>query len=140
MGSGGEREGRIRQEAERPEWDGSIRLLGGRDDVAALVQGMDVFVFPSRFEGFGIAMLEAQAAGLPVVASDRVPGDGAVVPGHVNFMSLKKSPAAWARRIAELADGWQRTDASAFIREAGLDIVRNAEKLQELYLSQGGEA
>lgn len=55
-------------------------------------------------------------------------------------MSLKKSPAAWARKIAELADGWQRTDASAFIREAGLDIVRNAEKLQELYLSQGGEA
>ena len=81
-----------------------------------------------------------KAAGLPVVASDRVPGDGAVVPGHVNFMSLKKSPAAWARKIAELADGWQRTDASAFIREAGLDIVRNAEKLQELYLSQGGEA
>ena len=140
VGSGGEGEGRIRQEAERPEWDGSIRLLGGRDDVAALVQGMDVFVFPSRFEGFGIAMLEAQAAGLPVVASDRVPGDGAVVPGHANFMSLKKSPAAWARKIAELADGWQRTDASAFIREAGLDIVRNAEKLQELYLSQGGEA
>ncbi len=140
VGSGGEGEGRIRQEAERPEWGGSIRLLGGRDDVAALVQGMDVFVFPSRFEGFGIAMLEAQAAGLPVVASDRVPGDGAVVPGHVNFMSLKKSPAAWARKIAELADGWQRTDASAFIREAGLDIVRNAEKLQELYLSQGGEA
>lgn len=101
---------------------------------------MDVFVFPSQFEGFGIAMLEARQRGCPWLRPTGCRGDGAVVPGHVNFMSLKKSPAAWARKIAELADGWQRTDASAFIREAGLDIVRNAEKLQELYLSQGGEA
>lgn len=139
-GSGGDGEEKIRKEAQRPEWGGKIRLLGGRDDVAALVQGMDVFVFPSWFEGFGIAMLEAQAAGLPVVASDRVPEDGAVVPGHVNFLSLKEAPSAWARKIAELADGWQRTDTSAVIRKAGLDIVQNAKKLQELYLSQGGES
>lgn len=78
-GSGGEKEEQVRQEAERAEWRGRIRLLGGRDDIPDLLQGMDVFVFPSWFEGFGIAMLEAQAAGLPVLASDRVPEDAAVV-------------------------------------------------------------
>lgn len=140
VGSGGEGEGKIRNEAERPEWNGTIRLMGGRDDVNALLQGMDVFVFPSWFEGFGIAMLEAQAAGLPVVASDRVPEDGAVVPGHVSFLSLKESPSAWAGRIVEMAEGRRRRDTSSFIRAGGLDIVRNAEKLQELYLSQGGES
>lgn len=140
VGSGGEKEELVRNEAGRPEWGGSIRLLGGRDDVADLLQGMDVFVFPSWFEGFGIAMLEAQASGLPVVASDRVPEDGAVAPGHVSFLSLKEPPAVWAKKIAELADGWRRTNTTALIREAGLDIVSNAEKLQELYLEQGGES
>ena len=140
VGSGGEGEEKIRAEAQNPEWGGKIRLLGGRDDVAALLQGMDVFAFPSWFEGFGIAMLEAQAAGLPVVASDRVPEDGAVAPGHVNFLSLRESPGAWVEKILEITDGWRRTDTLEAIREAGLDIVHNAERLQEIYLEQGGGA
>ena len=101
---------------------------------------MDVFVFPSWFEGFGIAMLEAQAAGLPVLASDRVPEDAAVVPGHVSFLSLRESPEVWARKMEELARGWRRNDTAAAIRQAGLDIAGNAQKLQEFYLEQGGES
>lgn len=139
-GSGGEKEEQVRQEAERAEWRGRIRLLGGRDDIPDLLQGMDVFVFPSWFEGFGIAMLEAQAAGLPVLASDRVPEDAAVVPGHVSFLSLRESPEVWARKMEELARGWRRNDTAAAIRQAGLDIASNAQKLQEFYLEQGGES
>ena len=139
-GSGGEKEEQVRQEAERAEWRGRIRLLGGRDDIPDLLQGMDVFVFPSWFEGFGIAMLEAQAAGLPVLASDRVPEDAAVVPGHVSFLSLRESPEVWARKMEELARGWRRNDTAAAIRQAGLDIAGNAQKLQEFYLEQGGES
>lgn len=47
----------------------SVRLLGSRDDVSELMSLSDVFLFPSLFEGFGLAALEANAAGLPVVGS-----------------------------------------------------------------------
>lgn len=137
IGSGGENEAHVRAEAAQAEWNGSIRLLGGRDDVAELLQGVDVFAFPSCFEGFGIAMLEAQAAGLPVVASDRVPGDAAVVPGSADFLSLKASPETWAEAIARKADTWRRADTFSLLRDAGYDIARNAERLQELYLNAG---
>lgn len=48
-------------------------FTGARTDVPALMQLMDFFVYPSLWEGFGLAVVEAQAAGLPVVASDRIP-------------------------------------------------------------------
>lgn len=52
---------------------GRYRILSGRKDIHELLATMDVFVFPSVFEGFGIALLEAQAAGLRCVASDCCP-------------------------------------------------------------------
>ena len=49
--------------------DDSIRFLGNRTDVADLYQAMDLFLFPSFFEGLGMVAIEAQIAGLPVLAS-----------------------------------------------------------------------
>jgi len=49
---------------------GNVRLLGVRDDVGALLRTSDIFIMPSRYEGLSIAMIEAMASGLPVIASD----------------------------------------------------------------------
>lgn len=51
----------------------NVRLLGSRDDVTSLYQGMDVFFLPSLFEGLSIVTVEAQAMGLPCVVSDVIP-------------------------------------------------------------------
>jgi glycosyltransferase involved in cell wall biosynthesis len=48
---------------------GSVTLLGQRDDVSELMQRADVLVHPARWEGFGLVLLEAMSAGLPIVAS-----------------------------------------------------------------------
>jgi len=46
-----------------------VRSLGFRSDIAGFLRGIDLFVFPSLFEGLGLSMLEALATGVPVVAS-----------------------------------------------------------------------
>jgi glycosyltransferase involved in cell wall biosynthesis len=70
-------DGELRSEIERElvsrKLEEKERLLGPHDDVYTVLTGCDVFLFPSLYEGFGIAALEANAAGLPVVGS-RIPG------------------------------------------------------------------
>lgn len=69
----------LRAEAGRLGIAETVRFLGAREDVPALLQAMDAFALPTRYEGFGIALLEAQAAGLPCFAPDgAVPREAAV--------------------------------------------------------------
>lgn len=72
VGDGPEREGLETRARELGIWN-SVHLPGTRDDVPAVLDLMDVFVFPSHFEGLPGALLEAMAAGLPIVAT---PVDG----------------------------------------------------------------
>lgn len=59
----------IRKQAEMLKILDKITFLGLRTDIAAILNAMDIFVLPSLWEGLGIVLLEAQAAGVPVVAS-----------------------------------------------------------------------
>ncbi len=68
IGDGPERDGLEQRACELGIWD-SVQLLGTRDDIPALLDLMDVFAFPSHFEGLPGALLEAMAAGLPIVAT-----------------------------------------------------------------------
>jgi glycosyltransferase involved in cell wall biosynthesis len=70
LGHGEEEFGhRMKAEAESPEFNGRFRFLGSRDDVPDLLATFDVFILPTRAETFGIAVVEAMAAGIPVIAS-----------------------------------------------------------------------
>lgn len=77
-----------------------VIFAGIRSDVASLMKGaMDVFVFPSLYEGLGLAYLEAQAAGLPCIISDDVPIEGDVVKTLIRRLSLAKPATVWAKSI-----------------------------------------
>ncbi len=115
--------------------EGSVRFLGVRSDVPALMQAADVFVFPSLFEGLPVTMIEAQAAGLPCVKSATVT-DECVVTDLVESLPID-DPKVWADAILARKNT-VRTDRMDDIRAHGYDITTAAEKLSRFYLN--GEA
>ncbi len=115
-----------------------VRFLGVRSDVADLLQTMDVFVFPSLYEGLPVTMVEAQASGLPCLISDKVPPECILTNGLVNVMPLSASPDTWAEKILEMRNV-SRTDRRAEIAAQGFDITAEAVKLQEFYINALGE-
>ena len=112
-----------------------IRLLGARSDVPRLMLGADVLLFPSLFEGLGMVAVEAQAAGLPVIASDAVPRECSVVEGMVDFLSLSAGAEHWANAVlAKL--GEPKPDhrlANQQVAASPFSIEYSAKKLVEIY-------
>jgi glycosyltransferase involved in cell wall biosynthesis len=79
-----------------------VRFLGFRLDIAELLQAMDVFVLSSRSEGLSLTLLEAEAAGLPIVAT-RVGGNPEVVrDGESGFLVPSEDTAGLAAALAQL--------------------------------------
>ena len=113
---------------------GRVRFLGVRSDVADLMQAMDVFVFPSLYEGLPVTMVEAQAAGLPCLISDCIPQECVLIPDLVKALPLTVAADTWAETALALRAS-PRTDRRAEIAARGFDIVSEAEKLQEFYLA-----
>lgn len=112
----------------------NVRFLGVRSDVADLMQTMDVFAFPSLYEGLPVTMVEAQAAGLSCLISDKVPPECVLTEGLVDVMPLSAGAEAWADAILKKRD-LPRTDRCAEIAAHGFDITTEAVKLQEFYLN-----
>jgi glycosyltransferase involved in cell wall biosynthesis len=76
-----------------------------RDTLAVsdfMISVMDCFVFPSRYEGLGLVVVEAQAAGLPCLISDRVPSEAIVDASLVRVLTLGRSAAEWAEVVLSL--------------------------------------
>ena len=122
----------IHQKAERLGLTQWVRFLGVRGDVADLMQTMDVFLFPSLFEGFGIVALEAQASGLPALVSERIPSE-CMITDLIHKESLKHDAKQWAKTALELAQ-IPRRNTYEEIKAAGFDIAENAQWLQAFYL------
>ena len=97
----GELEQGVRERVTELDLTDKVIFAGAHRDVERFYQAMDVFLFPSRYEGFGMAMIEAQTSGLACVASDVVPGD-TNADGRAVYLSLSLSDEVWASEI-ELA-------------------------------------
>ncbi len=132
-------DGYLRQEMEQKAVELGIgdvvRFLGVRDDVASLMQAMDVLVFPSISEGFGVTLIEAQTSGLPCVISDRIPNESWVCEDLIFPLSVNDSPRKWADEIYRIRSAPRRDHASE-VSEAGFDIKRTAKWLEDYYLEK----
>lgn len=109
-----------------------VVLLGRRNDVNHLMMAMDVFLFPSLYEGLGLVVIEAQATGLRCVISDRVPAPNLI--DNVQALSLEQSDDAWAEALLNGSSNL-RASATQKIIEGHYDIAHEARRLQEFYLN-----
>lgn len=124
----------VEQQAETLGIRDRILFTGVRTDVDRLLQAMDVFLFPSLFEGLGIVAVEAQAAGLPCLISDGVPM-ACKATELVTQIPLSAGAKAWAE-AAKNAAGTSRRVTTGEIAEAGFDIAENAQWLEQFYISE----
>lgn len=110
-----------------------IKFLGMRKDVPELLQAMDVFVLPSFYEGLGIVVVEAQAAGIPCVVSDTLPEECSIVPYLVTFLPIKDSNIKdWVSSILKNSE-YERVDIHESLRGLGVDILTQAELETSIY-------
>jgi glycosyltransferase involved in cell wall biosynthesis len=122
----------VRELAESYGIGEKVRFLGPVSDIPGLLTMADAFVFPSLYEGLGISLIEAQAAGLPCFAADCVP-QTANITGRVRYLPLSGGAALWAEEILKAREQPRHRD-TGLIRQQGYDIALEAEKLQEFYL------
>lgn len=113
----------------------SVFTLGTRSDIPSILHAADVFVFPSLSEGLGIALIEAQAAGLPCVASSNIP-DLAFITPLATKLDLS-SPEQWAKACIKSYHENKNCypDYSPLIKERGFDIRETANWLSNFYLN-----
>ena len=128
----GDGEDRARIE-ERVSKLGGVIFLGNRLDVYRLYQAMDVFVFPSRSEGLGMAAIEAQAAGLPCVISDAVTGE-VDIGGDVVFLPTDE-PGKWVTELSnKMSDMVACADHKTTTLRNGYDAKTEGKVLENYYI------
>ncbi|WP_299436925.1 glycosyltransferase family 1 protein [uncultured Aquimarina sp.] len=124
----------MEKEAQNLAIDSSVHFLGVRADVPELFQMFDVFVFPSFYEGLPVTLIEAQAAGIKVFASDSITNEVSLT-DDIEFLSIDKPAEYWAKKILEI-DATKKNDNTKKIVKGNYDIVSNTQKIQEFYKEQ----
>lgn len=126
----GDQEKELRQTVRQKGLESEVIFQGAVTDVENYMQAMDVTILPSLFEGLGIVGVEAQAAGLPVLASNRVPEELNLT-GGVLFLPIDQ-PERWADRI--LSAGRQRfPEYNRILAQKGYSIRDTASQVRKLY-------
>ncbi len=126
----GKQENELRQLIRDLQLEDKAKLLINRDDIPRLLKAMDVFILPSRFEGLGIVLIEAQVSGLPCVVSDQVPEEAFQSP-HITRLSLDEDQEIW---IKALLDPKGNIDRYGNLDD--YDMRKEIRNLEKLYLQK----
>ena len=131
---GGELKEEIENKVKSLGLENYVRFTGVRSDVNNIMQCFNVFILPSLFEGLPVTMVEAQAAGLKCIISDKVPKQCDIT-GNVQVIPLEKSPEKWAEEILKYKDNYKKESMYEKIVEAKFDIKENALWMQNFYIN-----
>lgn len=130
LGEGNGMEGAKRQ-AKELGIERDVIFAGNQKEVWKYYQAFDFFLFPSRFEGLPGTVIEAQAAGLRCLISDRItPETG--ISSLVKFEGLEQPPQVWAEYVLQHRN-YERKNMCGEIKKAGFDVKEQAGRLERFY-------
>ncbi len=130
VGDGEERE-KIQRQVDELGLTDRVVFTGNRSDVPTLLRLMDVFLLPSAFEGFPVAVTEAIASSLRCVISDVI--EFPRFENRVFDLSLNESDETWADLILDVLQKPKLNDGIELIRKSGFDVKDTAENLERFY-------
>lgn len=125
----GELKEKIQKKVKELNIDKSVIFLGNRKDVNELYQAMDCFAFPSKFEGLGIVLIEAQVSGLNVISSSNIPEE-AIVTNNIKLLDTEID--LWIKNIRDISINIERGKLDG--REKKYDITFIANKIMQMYI------
>lgn len=134
IGGDGAIEEIIRRKIERLGLNDNTLIFKNRGDINELLFASDIFVFPSHFEGLGIAAIEAQAAGLPTICSESLPIE-LRASRLFKSLPLTASSQKWAEEIKKSVIS-KKINVTEELRNAGYDIRECSYKLEEYYIKR----
>ncbi|NSL52733.1 glycosyltransferase family 1 protein [Calidifontibacillus erzurumensis] len=112
-----------------------VIFTGVRSDIPELLQAMDVFLFPSLYEGLPVTLVEAQATGLRCIISDRITNE-VIVTDLVEQLSLDLSAKHWSKEVLKYMNSYERKSTFEEIKVSGYDISDTAKWLELFYISK----
>jgi glycosyltransferase involved in cell wall biosynthesis len=125
----------VQQKVEKLGLVDKVIFTGVRPDITELLQSMDVFLFPSLFEGLPVTLVEAQAAGLPCIISNNI-SDEIRVTSLIESVALQKGPEYWAKKVLEQNKSYLRPNTYDDLVKADYDIDVVAKWYQDFILSK----
>ena len=129
----------VRKAVKDAHLESDVIFYGVTDRVADVLKAIDAFVFPSFSEGLSMAVMEAQAAGVPCVLSTGVPELAVVAPFAVERLPLEAGSKAWADAVERaLSCEFDRAEGASAVRAAGFDIRNTADWLVSYYMGLVG--
>lgn len=119
-------DGNLRKSIEKKVIDlgltSKVIFTGVRSDIPEILQAMDVFLFPSLYEGLPVTLIEAQAAGLHCIISDRITNEVVVITDLIKMLPLDNNTNLWANIVNEYSGVYERKETFRAIEESGYDI------------------
>jgi len=119
----------------------NVIFAGAQNDVPAIMSGaMDVFLFPSLYEGLGIVLIEAQAAGLSCIISDSIPFEADIVKQNIKRVSIRKSPEEWAEAmLTNSKPVVSREECLRVVSNSQFNIHSSIHKIETIYQGRAYE-
>ncbi len=124
---------KIEQEVNELDLTDHVIFTGVSSEIPSLLQAMDVFFFPSLYEGLPVTLIEAQAAGLPCLVSEAISKESSVT-NLIEYYSLNNSIEEWADKLLHYSDSYTRRNTYDEIKNAKYDIGTTSKWLENFYL------